>query len=322
VRIAGQLIDAASGAHLWADRFEGDLTDIFWLQDQVTGSVVGAIEPKVRMAEIERALRKPTDNLEPYDFLLRGRWAYDHGTKDSCEEAVRLYRRAIAIDPNYARAYAYLARALYALAANHWTEPSEDELAEYVALARTAIRLGPGDTDTLRLAAHTIALPGGELAEGIEIIDRALAQNPYSAETLAMSGNLRAYAGDTEMAFRHLTEADRLNPPGVMVDLKWLGFAMACFVDGDYAGVLQWTAQALNVYSAAVVSLRYRTAALALLGRFDEAHQAVNQLLALIPELTISRVRRFVEVAMKSAFKRPGVVEAYYEGLRLAGLPE
>jgi adenylate cyclase len=201
-------------------------------------------------------------------------------------------------------------------------EPSEGELAEYVGLARTAVRLGLNDPDALRLAAHTIALPGGELAEGISIIDRALKQNPNSAEILAMSGNLRAYAGDTETAFRHLNEADRLNPPGVIVDLKWLGFTLACFVDGDYAGVLHWSEQGMQAYATNVVPLRYRTAALALMGRLHEARMNAKRLLTLNPQLTISRCRRFVEVEMKNPYKRPGVVEAYYEGLRLAGLPE
>src|SRR5271166_492440 len=122
VRITGQLIDATSGAHVWADRFEGDLTDTFQLQDQVTVSVVGAIGPKIRMAEIERALRKPTENLEAYDLLLRGRWTYDHGGQDGFEEAARLYRSAIALDPNYAIAYGLLAQALWMIASYQFTE--------------------------------------------------------------------------------------------------------------------------------------------------------------------------------------------------------
>jgi adenylate cyclase len=322
VRITGQLIDTATGGHLWADRFEGDLTDIFRLQDQVTVRVVGAIEAKIRVAEMERALRKPTENLEAYDLVLRGRWTYEQFGKDNLEEAARLYRRAIALDPNYARAYALLARALFVLGANQWTEPSEAELAECVTLARTAVRLGLGDPDALCIAAHIIALPGGELAEGIRIVDRAVAQNPASAETVATSALLRAFAGDTETAFRHLKDADRLNPPGVVVYPKNIAYWMACFVDGDYAGVLHWTEQSLQLYSANVIALRYRAAALGLLGRLGEARETASQLLALIPNLTIARCRRHVEVEMRNAYKRPGVAEAYYEGLRLAGLPE
>jgi tetratricopeptide (TPR) repeat protein len=191
-----------------------------------------------------------------------------------------------------------------------------------VSLARIAVRLGQADPETLGIAAHIIALPGGELAEGIAIIDRALAQNPNSPDALAISGMLRAYSGETETAFRHLEAANRLAPFGVRVNFKAFGFTVACFVDGDYEGVLDWSAQALREQPANISVSRYRTAALALLGRLDEAQQAVKRLLVLNQELTISRARRHIEIEMKNPFKRNGVVEAYYEGLRRAGLPE
>lgn len=208
------------------------------------------------------------------------------------------------------------------LAAQQWTKPSDDELVEYPNLARTAVQLGQADPDTLCVAAHIIALPGGEMAEGIAIIDRALALNPNSADALAVSGMLRAYSGDTQLAFRQLEEANRLSPLGVHINFKAWGFLVACLVDRDYTGVLDWTAQCLRELPTNVAALRYRTAALGLLGRQDEARQTVDRLLAVNPELTISRCRRHVEVEMKNPFKRAGVVEAYYEGLRLAGLPE
>jgi TolB-like protein/class 3 adenylate cyclase len=322
VRIAGQLIDVITGTYLWANRFEGDVTDIFDLQDKITVSVVAAIEPKIRMAEIERALRKPTESLQAYDLVLRGRWVYQGSRRDRYEETARLYRRAIALDPNYAVAYALLARALWLPIAFQWTEPSEGDLVECVDLARTAISLGQAEPETLGLAAHIIAFPGGELVEGIAVIDRALAQNPNSVDVLAASGMLRAFLGDTVTAFRHLKEAERLSPAGVRVVNKSFGFCLTSFVDGDYAKAADWAAQDLRERSINVEALRYRTAALALLGRLDEAGQMVNRLLAANPEITISRCRRHIEVTMKNPFKRAGVVEAYYEGLRRAGLPE
>ena len=322
VRISGQLPDTSTNAHLWADRFDGNLADIFQIQDQVTVRVVSAIGPKIRMAEIERALRKPTANLEAYDLVLRGRWAYESARNDRYEETARLCRRAIALDPNYALAYALLARALWVTAAFQWTKPSEGELLEYAKLARAAVRLGYAEAETLGIAAQTIALPGGELEEAIAVIDRALALNPNSIDVLAISGMLRAYLGDTETAFSHLREADRLSPPGVRVLDRSFGFLLASFVDGDYQSVIDWTAQSLRENPTNVVALRYRSAALGLLGRLGEAHQTVHRLLAVNPEMTITRCRRHVEVEMHNPFKRPGVVEAYYEGLRRAGLPE
>jgi TolB-like protein/class 3 adenylate cyclase len=322
VRITGQLIDATTGAHLWADRFEGDVADIFELQDRVTVSVVAALEPKIRLAEIERAIRKPTESLQAYDLVLRGRWVYQGARRDRYEEAARLYRRAIALDPNYAVAYALLARALWLPMAFTWIEPSAHELIECVDFARTAIRLGQAEPETLGLAAHIIALPGGELEEGIAVIDRALAQNPNFVDLLAASGVLRAFLGDTVTAFRHLKEAERLGPTGVRVVNKSFGLCLASFVDGDYSLAADWAAQDLRERSSNVVALRYRAAALGLLGRLDEAGQTVNQLLAANPKITILRCRKHNEVVMKNPFKRVGVAEAYYQGLRRAGLPE
>jgi tetratricopeptide (TPR) repeat protein len=173
------------------------------------------------------------------------------------------------------------------------------------------------------LAAFIIGLPGGDLDGGIAIIDRALSDNATWNETPQMSGLLRAYAGDTKTAHSYLQEANRLRPPGAstLADGPF-GFCLICFVDGDYERVLDWTAEDLRTVPNDIVAWRYRIAALGLLGRLDEARRAVDRVLAINPDLTISLCRRFVEVVMKNPFKRPGVAEAYYEGLRLAGLPE
>jgi TolB-like protein len=322
VRITGQLIDATSGTHLWADRFEGDLADVFELQDQVTISVVGAIAPRIRRAEIGRALHKSTENLAAYDLVLRGRWAFDMEQRGSLQEAVGLYRRAIALDPNYAVAYALLAKTLWITAAFQWSHPSERELSEIVSLAKTAARIGQADAEALAFAAYIIGLPGGELEEGIAIIDQALAQNPNSADALAMSGALHAFLGDTKTAFRHLRLAERMAPLDVHVAFKAYGLYLAPFVDGDYLGAIEATAKALREYPANVTALRYRAAAPALAGRRDDARRTVAQLLEVVPGLTVARCRRHVEVEMRNPFRRPGVAEAYYQGLRLAGLPD
>ena len=110
MRITGQLIDASTGAHLWADRFDGELEDIFDLQDQVTASVVGAIAPKLEQAEIERAKRKPTESLDAYDYFLRGMAAFHQCTREANDEALALFYRAIELDPNFASAYGMAAR--------------------------------------------------------------------------------------------------------------------------------------------------------------------------------------------------------------------
>ena len=216
------------------------------------------------MAEIERALRKPTENLAAYDLVLRGRWAYEPETETLLEESAGLLRSAIALDPNYALAYALLARTLWVIAANHWTQPTEHEFAEYVSLAKSAVQLGRADPEALCIAAYIIAIPGGEMAEGIAIADRSLAQNPNSAEALAISGILHAYSGDTEAARHRLEQANRLSPLHVRVPFRAGGFLIACFVDGDYAGVVDWTTRALQEQPNAAPLLRYQAAALGL----------------------------------------------------------
>ena len=143
------------------------------------------------------------------------------------EAAVSLYRRAIALDPNCALAYALLARTLWIMAAFQWIEPSEDELDGCVDLARTAVRLGQADPEALGLAAHIIALPGGELTEGIASLTERSSTIRTPPMRLAMSGTLRAYLGDTVTALRHLELAERLTPIGTDINFKAFGFYLA-----------------------------------------------------------------------------------------------
>ena len=145
VRLTGQLIDATTGVHIWADRFESTLKDVFDLQDRMTGSVVAAIEPKLRMAEIERALRKPTENLQAYDLMLRALPNLRHLTRESLEGAIYLLRKAIAIDPGYAVAMAQLAVGQFLLVSQAGLDRSDPELTDMVQLARTALELGGDD---------------------------------------------------------------------------------------------------------------------------------------------------------------------------------
>jgi tetratricopeptide (TPR) repeat protein len=286
-------------------------------------SVVGAIELKIRSAEIERALQKPTKHPGAYDMVLHGKWwMYQPSTRHSTEEAARLFFQAMEADPNCALAHALYARTKFVFAAYHFEEPSEVELAEWANIARTAVRLGSKDPEALCFAAHMIAMPGGDLDGALAVIDRALLLNPNSPDALATAGLLRAYRGDTDIALQHLREAQRISPPGEHIMVKTFAFCVASFVDGDYLRVIDWTAERLRDEPDNIVPLRYRAAALALLGRLDEARQVVERLLVLRPKLTIARCRRHVEVEMKNPFKRPGVADAYYEGLRLAGLPE
>jgi tetratricopeptide (TPR) repeat protein len=187
-------------------------------------------------------------------------------------------------------------------------------------MARDAVERAPNDPEVLIPAAPVIALAGGDLPGGIVTADRACAINRNSAEAWAVSGLLRAYAANLDTAVDHLRRSRRLNP--LRTSFQHLGLALVHFVSGDYDEVLNWTAEGFGRWPTTVPIMRYRLAALGLLGRSAEAALALERLLALAPDLTLARVRRHVEVEMKNPYRRPGVAEAYYEGLRRAGLPE
>ena len=181
LRITGQLIDASTGAHLWADRFEGDLADVFELQDQVTSSVIGAIAPKLEQAEIERAKHKPTESLDAYDYFLRGMASLYSWTREDVSEALQLFHRAIQRDPEFASAYGAAAGCYFWRMVNGWMTDRGQEIAEAVRLARRAVELGKDDAVALSYGGLVLGYVGGEVAAGVMLIDRALMLNPNLA---------------------------------------------------------------------------------------------------------------------------------------------
>jgi len=212
VRITGQLIDTSTGAHLWAERFDGALEDIFDLQDQVTASVVGAIAPKLEQAEIERAQRKPTENLDAYDYFLRGMAAFNQWTRESNNEALPLFYKAIERDPNFAAAYGLAARCYMRRQTAGWmTEPGH-EIAEATRLARRAADLGRDDAVALCSAGLALAYVPGDLDDGDALIDRALVLNPNLAAAWIFSGWVKVWLGEPEVAIERAARAMRLSP--------------------------------------------------------------------------------------------------------------
>jgi adenylate cyclase len=320
VRITGQLVDAMSGAHLWADRFDGTLEDVFELQDQVTASVVAAIEPNLLEAEIQRAQRKPTENLQAYDLMLRALPHFSTGTRDALAEAARLLRRAVEIEPAYAPGLAYLALCQWTIVSQGWMDRGNPAVAEMINLARAALALDRNDPEILRIAGNITALPGGDLSGGIALLDRSISLNANNAFALSTAGALYAYAGDTKTAISLLQRSGRLNPLDPFARF-YLSYALVQFVAGDHEAVVEWTEKALRERPNNA-ALRYRAASLGLLGRLDEGRQVVKRLLELLPDFTIARARRHIEFDMNNVFKTPGVADSLYEGLRRSGVPE
>jgi hypothetical protein len=200
VRITGQLIDTSAGTHLWADRFEGRLEDIFDLQDQVTESVVGAIAPKLEQAEIERTRRKPTENLDAYDYFLRGMAAVHRWTKEGGDEALRMFRKAIEIDPYFASAYGMAVRCCSQRKAGGWAADRGQDVAEVEQLALRAAKLGVDDAVALCAAGIGLAFGVGETENGATLIDRALTLNPNLAMAWLFSGWVNVWGGRQDVA--------------------------------------------------------------------------------------------------------------------------
>ena len=212
VRITAQLIDAASGVHLWADRFDGAVEDIFDLQDQVTTSVVGAITPTVEQAEIGRAVLKPTESLDAYDHYMRGLASQYQWTSEATNEALRHYYKAIELDPKFALAYA-LATCCYGWRKmNGWVTDPAREITETKRLAERATQLGQDDAMALCWSGGALVFVVGEVDEGVALIERALRLNPNLMDAWLSSGFAKLSLGEWDMAIDHFAHAMRLSP--------------------------------------------------------------------------------------------------------------
>ena len=317
VRISGQLVDTATGAQLWADRFEGALEDVFDLQDQVTSSVVGAIEPQLQRAEIERALRKPTQDLGAYDYFLRGMVIVHEGRSERLPEAQALFAQAVAIDAKYAAAYGMAAFCVVRQKVSGLLAASAPEIAEGVRLARLAAATGRDDATALWSAGQALATLADELDAGALLIERACALNPNSAMAWNRAGMAKLHLGDTATAIANIARAMRLSPVDPFLAAFQSNMATAYFLAGDYDTAVMWAERAVSEQPDFVLGQRVRAVAYALSGRLDEARRAMAELLRLVPRMRVSNVGDWMP-----RYRRPEDVARYIEGLRLAGLPE
>jgi adenylate cyclase len=317
VRITGQLVDTATGAHLWADRFDGGLGDIFDLQDQVTESVVGAIAPAVEKAEIERAKRKPTESLDAYAIYLRGvAMSYQFASRQANDEALRLFNSAIELDPDFASAYGRAALCYLWAKVNGWISDTANEIAEVTRLAQRAVELGKDDAIALAASGWALAYVVGDLGVGAGLIDRALVLNSNSAEAWYFGGWAKIWLGEPEAAIERLARAMRLSPLDPRLMGMRAGTAYAHFFLGRYDEAASWAAMALQDNPDYQPGLRIAAASNAMAGRPEQAHKAVARLRQLNPALRVSTLKDVLGPYRREDFSR------YEEGLRRAGLPE
>ncbi|RXH41620.1 adenylate/guanylate cyclase domain-containing protein [Bradyrhizobium zhanjiangense] len=318
VRITGQLIDTATGAHLWANRFDGGLGDIFDLQDQVTESIVGAIAPAVERAEIERATRKATERLEAYDHYLRGlAKSYQDASQQACSEALHLFNSAIELDPYFATAYARAAFCYANAKAFGWISLTPEEVAEVSRLAQRAVELGRDDAIALADSGWALAYVVRDLDRGAALIDRALALNSNVAEAWDCGGWVKNWLGEYELAIERFKRAIRLSPLDPWGAPMRAGTAHAHFFLSRYDEAASWAAIALQDNPNSQPLLRIGAASYAMAGRLDQAQKAVVRLRQLNPTLRVSNLKNVL-----GPYRRAEDISRYEEGLRRAGLPE
>jgi TolB-like protein/class 3 adenylate cyclase len=316
VRIAGRLVDAVTGAHLWADRFDGALEDIFDLQDQVTMSVVGSIAPKLEQAEIERSNRKPTESLDAYDYYLRGMANFLRWSRQSNEEALVLLKRAIQLDPNFASAYALSARCYAQRKTSDWMADPDREAAEAVRLARRAAELGWDDPVALSNAGFALAYVGNQLVDGDALVEKALRLNPNLAWAWYFSGWIKIWLDLPELGIERVARATRLSPQDPHLFNMLSATAYAHFVAGRDSEALAWAEAALRERPDHLSAMRVYAATCAIVGRQADAEKAMARLRELAPSLRISNLRSVAPLRNEKDFARLA------DGLRKAGLPE
>jgi len=314
VRITGRLIEAESGTQIWADRYEGAIEDVFDLQDQITTSVAGAIEPRLRHAEIERARRKPPENLSSYDRFLQALSHFYEGTREGVERALSLLDRTIALDPGYIQPYALAAWCQVYHIAQGWSADPARDGARAVGRARSAIEAERDDPSVLWMAGVAIGYLAHDIDTALVLLDRSLGLNPSSASAYQMSGWIRCWAGREKEALAHFHCAIRLSPIDRTMITMQSGLGLALCMDAQYEDSIVWCRKAIVEQASWTASYRPLAASLAQLGRIEEAKLVAEQLRALEPDCSIAKIA--------ALYRRSEGAARYLEGLRKAGLPE
>jgi TolB-like protein len=316
VRITGQLIDATTGVHLWADRFDSLLEDIFDLQDQVTSSVIGAIAPQLQRAEIERAQRKPTGSLQAYDYYLRALASFYRRTREETTEALKLTEFARGIDLEFAAAYALGARCYIQRKSFGWRTDAAEEIAETQRLARRAIELDQGDPSVLARAGYALAFVVGEVEEGADLVSRAIILDPNQATARYWRGWIHLFLGEIDAAIEQFQVALRLRPLDPSIFTAHSGMAWAHFLACRNEEASSWAATTVRRQPNFLAGQRIMMACHAMSGRVEEARKACVLALQLDPTQRISRINDF------GPFRRTEDIERLARAYRIAGMPE
>jgi len=313
VRITAQLIDAETDAHLWAEQYDRLLEDVFALQDEITMCVVGAIEPSVRKAEIDRIKRQRPDNFTAYDLLLQSQQFVFAGMPAEAAKAITLLEQALKLEPNYSAAHAYLSWCLHARFGRGGLR-EEDRLAA-VDHARAAVALGNDDATALAIAALVLAYDGHDVSTALKVFDRALELSNCNVFALCWNAAILAWIGRSELAIERAQRALRLGPFDSLIWRAHHALSIAYFDSHRYGDAADSARSVIAANSAYSLPRAILAAALVRLGRLDEARAAARTVLEHEPSFTIHGTARYAEL-------EPAVFRPMADAWREAGLPE
>jgi TolB-like protein len=316
VRITGQLIDTATRVHLWADRFDSLLEDIFDLQDRVTSSVIGAISPQLERSEIARAQRKPTESLQAYDSYLRALASLYRFTREENIEALKLTKIANGLDPEFALSYALGATCYIQRKAFGWITDAAQERLEARRLARRAVLLDKDDPTVLAMVGDALAYIVGEVEEGTALISRAINLDPNHAIARNWGGWAHLYLGEVDAAIEQFHVALRLNPLDPWINTAQTGLAFAHFFAGRHEEASSWAATAIGQQPNHVAAHRIMMACHAMSGQVEKARQECVLALQLDP------TQRIAGIKDKAPYRRSQDIEKLARAFRIAGMPE
>lgn len=312
LRVNAQLVDARSGHHLWAERFDRELTDVFAIQDEIVDAVLARVHPEVVRAERERARRSDPASFTAWDCAVLARWHYDHWDRERCLRARELAERALALDPGCAEAVRILQSLEILAGVNQWEGFRLPGGRDYVELARRAMDLS-GESWQGWLALGTAQTLLGDFDAGLRALERAVELNPSSSEALVMLANGLARADRPTEALPLLETALRLDPTPSEASFQDFSFALTLFYAGRFEEAVSWAERAVRLAPTHASSHRFLAASLAEAGRLDEARAAVAVLLRRFPTFRISLLEQFAP---------PQPLTRLAAALRKAGAPE
>jgi TolB-like protein len=314
VRVTGQLIEAETGSHVWADRFDGVMADVFALQDQITVSVAGVLEPRIRRAEIERATRKPTADLSAYDLYVRAIPSSYARAEAEHNVAKRLLEEAVARDPNFAQARSMLARLCSLGVFAGWEQDVEAARARAIDLAREALASDSSDPLVLARSGLVLTAQAGAHVEGSALLDRAIAANPNCAEAYASGGWVSVFNGDFKTALSRADMSERLDPLSLEAVNRLSLRSAAHFFLHQFDAAIDAAERAIGRAPDWGMARRYLIASLALRGREEEARAHGAELSIRAPQLTLARVRDV------SPYRHEWMTDLFVDGLRRGGV--